>query len=92
MKNIIYLFTILLISVIVGVGCTEEGVTRLRERSTPPSDYLQSYNRAFMKMEQMEQAISLHKKISPISLPDKSSRGVEALTDGAFGSYESWRS
>lgn len=27
MKNIIYLFTILLISVIVGVGCTEEGVT-----------------------------------------------------------------
>lgn len=71
-------------------GCNEEGVTRLRERSTPPADYLRSYNRAFMKMEQMDQAISLHKKITPISFPDKSSGGVEALTDGVFGSYESW--
>jgi len=71
-------------------GCKEEGVTRLRERSTPPADYLRSYTRIFVKMDQMNQAISLHKKIIPITTPANPAGGVEKLTDGLFGSYESW--
>jgi hypothetical protein len=70
--------------------CKEDGVTRLRERSTPPDDYLQSYNRMFTKMEQMQKTLSFRKKITPVTLPAKSSVGVEGLTDGVFGSYESW--
>ncbi len=70
--------------------CKEEGVTRLRERSTSPDDYLQSYQRIFTKMDEMGSVLSYKKKIIPVTQPGKTSAGVEGLTDGIFGSWESW--
>lgn len=70
--------------------CKEDGVTRLQERSTPPDDFLQSYNRIFKGMEEMDKAISVGKRIIPISFPEKSQAAISALTDGVLGSYESW--
>jgi hypothetical protein len=70
--------------------CNEEGVTRLKERSTPPDDFLQSYNRIFKSMEEMSAAISIKKQIIPITFPHKNNANIEALTDGILGSYESW--
>lgn len=69
--------------------CNEHGVIRLKERATPPDVYLGAFNRIFNKMEEMDNAISLHKKIIPITYVDFGR--VEALTDGVFGSYESFR-
>jgi hypothetical protein len=70
--------------------CNEDGITRLRERSTPPDDYLQSYNRIFTNMKKMNKAPSLGKKIQSTTHPTTKSIGEEGLTDGLFGSYESW--
>jgi hypothetical protein len=70
--------------------CNEEGVTRLRERSTPPDDYLQSYNRVFTNMAKMDKTISFGKKIQSVTQPATKHIGAEGLTDGMFGSYESW--
>jgi len=69
----------------------EHGVTRLRERSIPPDQYLASYNRIFNKLNEMDSAISLNKKIIPITNPSSKYKGIQALTDGVFGSYEDWR-
>jgi hypothetical protein len=69
--------------------CNEEGVTRLRERSTPPDDYLQSYNRIFANMAKTEKTISFGKKIQAVTQP-ATKIGAAGLTDGMFGSYESW--
>ncbi|WP_290799182.1 DUF4838 domain-containing protein [Flavihumibacter sp. UBA7668] len=70
--------------------CKEDGVSRLQERSTPPDDFLQSYNRIFHGMDEMEKVVSVGKKILPVNLPDKSHAAITALTDGVLGSYESW--
>lgn len=70
--------------------CKEDGVTRLQERSTPPDDFLQSYNRIFKGMEEMDKVISIGKRVIPISFPEKSQAAISALTDGVLGSYESW--
>lgn len=70
--------------------CNAEGVTRLRERSTPPNDYLASYNRVFDRMKEMDKSLSLNKKITPVTMPVTKEAGVLRLTDGLFGSYESW--
>jgi len=71
-------------------GCKQEGVTRVRERTTPPDDYQASYNRVFTKMAEMQHAKSFGKKIMPITLPEGGAFAVQRLTDGIFGSYESW--
>jgi hypothetical protein len=71
-------------------GCTADGVTRVRERSTPPEDYGASYDRIFNNMAAAEHAKSLGKIITATTLPETGAAGLQQLTDGIFGSYESW--
>ena len=68
-----------------------QGVNRLRERSISPDQYLDSHNRIFSKVEETRDAISFNKKVTAITSPSRGSKPIEALTDGIFGSYESWR-
>lgn len=82
MKELVYLF----------VGrCKEYGVNRIRERTTSADDYLLAYQRIFDRMNEVEGSLSLHKKVEPITRSSEHTKGVEALTDGVFGSDESWR-
>jgi hypothetical protein len=71
-------------------GCKQDGVTRVRERTTPPDDYLASYERVFTKMAEMQHAKSLGKKITSVTLPEGGAVKAQRLTDGIFGSWESW--
>lgn len=71
-------------------GCKADGVSRVRNRSTPPDDYQASYDRIFTKMAAMQSAISLGKQITPITLPEGGEAAAQRHTDGIFGSYESW--
>ncbi len=73
-------------------GCKSDGVSRVRNRSTPPDDYQASYDRIFTKMISMQSSLSLGKKISPITLPEGGEAAAQRHTDGIFGSYESWSS
>jgi len=70
--------------------CKQDGVSRLRERSTTPDDYLASYDRVFTKTAQMQHAKSFGKKITPVTLPEGGAATSQRLTDGMFGSWESW--
>jgi len=81
MKSRIQLFTNL---------CKEDGVTRLRERSTTPDDYQASYTRIFRKMDEMSYAKSFRKTVTPLTLPEGGEAALPKLTDGIFGSWESW--
>jgi len=67
------------------------GVRRLREREIPPDTYKEAYKRIFEKTEFARDAVSLDKKIIQITEPSKQHKGLEALTDGMFGSFENWR-
>ena len=71
-------------------GCKEDGVTRLRERTTTPDDYQASYSRIFTKVAEMRHAKSFRKTITPITLPEGGAAEAKRLTDGIFGSWESW--
>jgi hypothetical protein len=71
-------------------GCKQDDVSRLRERSTSPDDYRASYDRIFTKMEETQHARSFAKPITPISLPEGGAAAAQRLTDGIFGSWESW--
>jgi hypothetical protein len=71
-------------------GCKQDGVTRVRERTTTPDDYQASYDRIFIKMAEMQHARSFGKKINPITLPEGGAVKAQRLTDGIFGSWESW--
>ena len=71
-------------------GCKQDGVTRVRERTTPPDDYQASYDRVFTKMAEMQHAKSSAKKITPVTLPEGGAVKAQRLTDGIFGSWESW--
>lgn len=72
-------------------GCKREGVLLVRERSGSPDHFLASYNRIFTNMDGMGNAKSFNRKIIPITNPGHQSKSSEALTDGLFGSYESWQ-
>ena len=71
-------------------GCKVDGVTRVRERSTTPNNYQASYDRVFTKMAQMQHAKSFGKQITPVTLPEGGAAATRRLTDGIFGSFESW--
>jgi hypothetical protein len=71
-------------------GCKEDGVTRVRERTTTPDDYQASYNRVFTKMAEMQHAKSFGKRITPVTLPEGGAATSQRLTAGIFGSWESW--
>jgi len=71
-------------------GCKEDGVTRVRERTTSPDDYQASYDRVFTKIAEMQTAKSFGKKITPVTLPEGGAAAAQKLTDGIFGSWESW--
>jgi len=71
-------------------GCKEDGVTQVRERTTTPDDYQASYDRVFTKMAEMQHARSFGKKITPLTLPEGGAATLQRLTDGIFGSWESW--
>lgn len=70
--------------------CKEDGITKLRERSTTPDDYQASYDRIFRKMDEMQRAKSFRKTVAPITLPEGGDAVLQKLTDGIFGSWESW--
>lgn len=71
--------------------CKRKNVKLLRERSGTPDHFLASYNRIFTGMENTEKVKSFSKTIKPITQPASKSKGLEALTDGIFASYESWQ-
>lgn len=71
-------------------GCKQDGVTRVRERTTTPDDYQASYSRIFTKMAGMQHSKSLGKTITPVTLPEGGAAKAQKLTDGLFGSWESW--
>ncbi|WP_276347883.1 DUF4838 domain-containing protein [Daejeonella sp. JGW-45] len=71
--------------------CKKKNVKLVRERSGSPDHFLASYNRIFTNMEQTGKVKSFGKKITPITNPASKSKGVDALTDGIFASYESWQ-
>jgi len=82
MKELVYLFA---------ARCKEYGVDRIRERTTSADEYLLAYQRIFHRMDEVADAISLHKKVTPVTQTSEHTKGVDALTDGVFGSDESWR-
>ncbi|MCG2462306.1 DUF4838 domain-containing protein [Flavobacteriaceae bacterium F89] len=69
----------------------EAGVARIGERAITIDDYFENFKRIYARMDDMDKAISFKKKIIPITTPSKGSASVERLTDGVFGSFESWR-
>jgi len=71
-------------------GCKDDGVTRVRERTTTPDDYQSSYDRIFAKMAETARSKSFGKTIVPVTLPEGGEAKARRLTDGMFGSYESW--
>jgi len=71
-------------------GCKADGVTRVRERTTPPDDYQASYDRVFTKIAEMQSSKSLGKTITSVTLPEGGATKAQQLTDGIFGSWESW--
>lgn len=71
-------------------GCKRDGVTKVRERSTSPDDYQASYDRVFNGVATMQHAKSFGRKIAPTTLPDGGAAKAQQLTDGIFGSWESW--
>lgn len=71
--------------------CKKKNVKLVRERSGSPDHFLASYNRIFTNMENTSKVKSLGKTIKPITSPASKSKGLEALTDGVFASYESWQ-
>jgi hypothetical protein len=71
-------------------GCKSDGVSRVRNRSTPPDDYQASYDRIFTKMAAMQSALSFGKQIRPVTMPEGGETTAQRHTDGIFGSYESW--
>lgn len=71
-------------------GCKLDGVTKLRERSTPPDDYQASYDRVFTKVAATQTALSFAKAVQPVTLPEGGTVAAHKLTDGLFGSWESW--
>jgi len=74
------------------VECAREaGIVRIGERAITIDDYSANFKRIYARMDEMEEAISFKKKIRPITTPSKGSADVERLTDGVFGSFESWR-
>ena len=78
-----------LVHQVVGL-CKQDGVSRLRERSTTPDDYQASYDRVFNKVAEMQDAKSFGKKIAPVTLPEGGAATSQRLTDAMFGSWESW--
>jgi hypothetical protein len=72
-------------------GCKQGGVTKVRERTTTPDDYQASYERVFTKMAEMHHAKSFGKRILSVTLAEGGEAKAQQLTDGIFGSYESWR-
>jgi hypothetical protein len=83
MKALVYPFVSL---------CKEDGVTKVRERSTTPDDYQASYDRVFRKMDELPKNKSFKKTITPVTLPEGGAAVLPKLTDGIFGSWESWSS
>ncbi len=73
-------------------GCIREKVKLIRERSGTPEHFQAAYNRIFTNMKKTGNNKSFKKKITSIRNPAPKSKGVESLTDGVFGSYESWQS
>ncbi|MBS1800236.1 MAG: DUF4838 domain-containing protein [Acidobacteria bacterium] len=71
-------------------GCKQDGVTKVRERTTTPDDYQASYDRVFTKVAETQHARSFGKKIAPVTLPEGGAANAQRLTDGIFGSWESW--
>lgn len=71
--------------------CKKKNVKLVRERSGSPDHFLASYDRIFTNMENTGNVKSFGKYIKPISYPASKSKGLEGLTDGVFGSYESWQ-
>jgi hypothetical protein len=71
-------------------GCKADGVSRVRERTTSPDDYMASYNRVFTKITEAQQSKSFGKKITSVTLPEGGDAKAQRLTDGIFGSWESW--
>ncbi|MFC2124653.1 DUF4838 domain-containing protein [Bacteroidota bacterium] len=69
----------------------ETGIVRIGERAITIDDYQENFKRIYARMDKMDKAISFKKKIIPITTPSKGSANVERLTDGVFGSFESWR-
>ena len=69
----------------------EQGINLLRERSISPDEYLESHKRIFRKINEMDSALSFNKKIIPVTQADSKYKKPQCLTDGIFGSYESWR-
>lgn len=72
-------------------GCNRENVSLVRERAGSPDHFLAAYTRIFNNMEETPGVKSFKKKITPVTSPAPGSKGVEALTDGVFGSYEAWQ-
>lgn len=71
--------------------CKTNAIKLIRERSGTPEHFRASYQRIFSNMEETAKVKSFRKKIMPITNPNPKSKGVDSLTDGVFGSYESWQ-
>lgn len=71
--------------------CNQDRVARLEERSTTPDDYLASYDRVFTRVDETRDAKSFGKNILSTTLPKGGDAKAQQLTDGIFGSFESWR-
>jgi hypothetical protein len=81
MKSLVYQFV---------SGCKEDGVTRVRERTTSPDDYQAAYDRVFTKMAEVQHSKSIGKQIVSTTLPEGGEAKARQLVDGIFGSWESW--
>lgn len=70
---------------------SEYGTTLLRERSMPPEQYLAAHERLFERAEEMKNAFSLQKPVIPVTKESEQEQPVQSLTNGAFGSWDTWR-
>jgi hypothetical protein len=71
-------------------GCKQDGVTRVRERTTAPDDYQAAYDRVFAGVAQMQTSPSFKKTVTSTTMPAGGALSASKLTDGIFGSWESW--
>lgn len=72
-------------------GARESGIKRVRERAITVDDYEKNFERIYERVAIINQSPSFGKKIIPLTKPKLGNDEAQRLTDGIFGSFETWR-
>lgn len=72
-------------------GARASGIKKVRERAITVEDYFKNFERIYARMEIAKTAPSFKKKIIATTQLQKDEATLQRLTDGIFGSFETWR-